>query len=137
MKRKRIILIIDDEESVLELFEEILDKREYTTLTASNGKDGLALVQSKRPDLVILDLKMRDMSGIKVLREIKKLNEDIEVIIITGYGAMRTAKTAMRLGAYDYITKPFDIDYVKAIVEDALSCPSGSARQDVGKQRGI
>jgi DNA-binding NtrC family response regulator len=131
MKRKRIVLIVDDEHSVLELFHEILSQEEYTVLTANNGQDGLSLVRRRKPDLVILDLKLCDMSGLKVLREIERIDEKIEVIMITGYGAMNTAKTAMRLGAYEYITKPFDIDYVKTVIKDALSCASDSTHQKV------
>ena len=131
MKRKRIVLIVDDEQSVLELFDEILKEEEYTVLTANNGQAGLSLVRTRKPDLVILDLKLCDMSGLKVLREIERIDEKIEVIMITGYGAMNTAKTAMRLGAYEYITKPFDIDYVKSIIKEALSCASGSPLQEV------
>ncbi len=130
MKRKLTVLIIDDEELVLELFAKILKKEEHTALTANNGKDGLLLAERKRPDLVILDLKLRDISGIEVLRQIKRIDENIEVIMITGYGAIRTAKTAMRLGAYEYITKPFNVDYVRSIINDALSRACGSPLQE-------
>lgn len=131
MKKNRIILVVDDDEADLELFRTILEKEGYMVLTADKGKDGLDEVRRKRPNLVILDLKMPDMSGIAVLREIKKIDENTEVIIITGYGAMKSARMAMRLGAYEYITKPFDIDYVKAVVRDALSSVPDSAPQKV------
>ena len=131
MKRKQTILVVDDEPMVLDLFQKILSRERYTLLTASNGKEALELVCKKRPDLVILDLKMPDMSGIETLRRINRRNENPEVIIITGYGSMETAKAAMRLGAYDYITKPFDIDYIRALIEDALSAASGSLVQKV------
>ena len=100
-------------------------------LTANNGKKALELVNKKSPDLVILDLKLSDMSGIEVLRRIKRLNENIEVIMITGYGTMKTARAAMRLGAYDYITKPFDNNYITALIEDALSPAPGGLLQKV------
>ncbi len=129
MKREPIILVVDDEEAVLKLFQTILKNKEYTVLTANNGKKALELVQKKRPDLVILDLKMPNMSGIKTLRRINRLNKNTEVIIITGYGSMETARVAMKLGAYDYITKPFDNDYLKALIEDALSHASGNLLQ--------
>ena len=136
MKTKRIILVVDDEEADLELFRTILEKEGYMVLTADKGKDGLDQVRREKPNLVILDLKMPDMSGIAVLREIKKFDENTEVIIITGYGAMKSARMAMRLGAYEYITKPFDIDYVKAVVGDALSSVSDSAPQKVRGEGG-
>ena len=131
MKRKQTILVVDDEPMVLDLFQKILSRERYTLLTASNGKEALELVCKKRPDLVILDLKLPDMSGIETLRRINRRNENPEVIIITGYGSMETARAAMRLGAYDYITKPFDIDYIRALIEDALSAASGSLVQKV------
>jgi len=132
MKEKPIILVVDDEEVVLELFHKILKKEEYTVLTANNGKEALGLLNRKRPELVILDLKMPGMNGIEILRQIKRIDENIEVIMITGYGTMKTARITMRLGAYDYITKPFDINYIKALIKDALSPASDSLLQKVG-----
>lgn len=120
MKGKPTILVVDDEKGVSELFHRILKEDEYTVLTANSGKEALELVEKKSPDLVILDLKLPDMSGIQVLHRLKKINENIEVIIITGYGTIKTARMAMRLKAYDYITKPFDINYIKALIKDAL-----------------
>ena len=117
MKRKLNILVVDDEESVVELFLRILNKKEYTVLTANNGKEALELADKERPDLIILDLNLPGMGGIEVLRRIKKIDENIEVIVITGYGTMKTVKAAMRLGAYDYITKPFDINYVSSLIK--------------------
>lgn len=134
MKRKPIILVVDDEEVVLELFHKILKKEEYTVLAANNGKHALEIVERKRPDLVVLDLKMPGMNGIEILRQIKKIDKNIEVIMITGYGTMKTARIAMRLGAYDYITKPFDINYIKALIKDALSPPSNNLLQKVGRR---
>lgn len=120
MKGKPTILVVDDEKGVSELFHRILKEDEYTVLTANSGKEALELVEKKSPDLVILDLKLPDMNGIQVLHRLKKINENIEVIIITGYGTIKTARMAMRLKAYDYITKPFDINYIKALIKDAL-----------------
>jgi len=131
MKRKQTILVVDDEEAVLRLFQRILKKKEYAVLMANKGKTALELVNKKRPDLVILDLKMPGMNGIEILRRIKRIDENIEVILITGYGTMKTAKMAMRLGAYDYITKPFDINYIRALIEDAISPASDSLAQKV------
>jgi len=121
MNRKPIILVVDDEKSVLELFHRVLKKEEYTILTANNGKEALESADKERPDLVILDLKLTGINGIEVLRRIKEIDENIEVIVITAYGTKETVKTAMRLGAYDYITKPFDINYVSSLIKEALS----------------
>ena len=138
MKRKPIILVVDDEKVVLEVFRKILEKKEYLVLTVNNGKAALEQVEEKRPNLVLLDLKMVGMNGIEVLRQIKRIDRNIEVIIITGYGAMKTARIAMRLGAYDYITKPIDINYIKALIKSALLPASDSLLQRVRKgKRGI
>ena len=126
MKREKSILVVDDEEMILGVFQRLFSKERYTMLAANNGKEALELVRKKSPDLVILDLKLPDMGGIEILRRIKRLNKNLEVIIVTGYGTMKTARAAMRLGAYDYITKPFDNNYVRALIEDALSAASGS-----------
>ena len=138
MKRKPIILVVDDEKVVLEVFRKILEKKEYLVLTVNNGKAALEQVEEKRPNLVLLDLKMVGMNGIEVLRQIKRIDRNIEVIIITAYGAMKTARIAMRLGAYDYITKPIDINYSKALIKSALLPASDSLLQRVRKgKRGI
>jgi len=121
MKKKPIILVVDDEKIVLELFQRILKKKEYTVLTANNDKEALESVEKEKPDLVILDLQLPGINGIEVLRRIKKIDENIEVIVITGYGTIKTVKTAMKLGAYDYITKPLAINYLSSLIKKALS----------------
>jgi DNA-binding NtrC family response regulator len=126
VKREQTILVVDDETMILHVFKRLLSSEGYTVLTASNGKEALELVRKKSVELVILDLKLPDMSGIDILRRIRRLRENVEVIVITGHGTMKTVRAAMRLGAYDYITKPFDDNHVRALVENALSAASGS-----------
>ena len=126
MKTKQTVLVVDDTPMILHVFKRILREERYAVLTANNGKEALELVRQKSVELVILDLKLPDMSGIEILRRIKRLRDNVEVIVITGYGTMKTVRAAMRLGAYDYITKPFDDNYIKALVENALSTASGS-----------
>ena len=121
MKTKHTVLVVDDTPMILHVFKRILREERYAVLTASSGKEALELVRQKSVELVILDLKLPDMSGIEILRRIKRLRDNVEVIVITGYGTMKTVRAAMRLGAYDYITKPFDDNYIKAVVENALS----------------
>jgi len=121
MKAKPIILVVDDEQEGLELFRKILKKQDYTVLTADNGREALELVEREKLDLVILNLKVSGTNEIGILRRIKKIDEDIEVLIITGFGTMKAARVAMELGAYDYITKPFDDDYVGVLIKGALS----------------
>lgn len=120
MKNKPQILVIDDEKDVCNIFEKSLIQEGYTVFTALDGLSGLKIVKEKKPDIVLLDLKMPKMDGIEVLRNIKKIDKNIVVIIITGYGTMDSARMAMRLGAFDYITKPIDLEYVNAVIKDGL-----------------
>ncbi len=121
MNDKPIILIVDDEEESLERFRRILEEEDYRVLTADDSTEALGLVERERPDLVILNLKMSGINEIGILRRTKKIDENIEVIIITGYGTMKTARIAMKLGAFDYITRPFNSDYITALIKSALS----------------
>lgn len=120
MRNKAQILVIDDEKEVCDLFKKALSPEGYSISTALDGVSGLKIVKEIKPDIVLLDLKMPKMNGIKVLREIKKADKNIVVIVITGYGTMDTARMAMTFGAFDYITKPVDLEYLKAIIKDGL-----------------
>ena len=114
------LLIIDDEQGIRDFLSSAFEEKVSNILTASTGKDGLALVKSKRPDLVLLDIRLSDMNGIKVLKEIKKLDPDIIVIMITAYGTMQAAIEAMKMGAYDFILKPLEISKTLHLVEEGL-----------------
>jgi DNA-binding response OmpR family regulator len=115
------ILVIDDEVEICGFLKDLLTAEGYTVITASDPQEGLEKVEQLRPDLVLLDLKMPKMNGVEVLRRSKRLHATIPVIIMTGYGTMESAMAAMRLGAFDYITKPFDLPHLKALVKDALA----------------
>lgn len=120
MRKKPQILVIDDEKDICYYFEKTLTPEGYDVFTALDGVDGLKIVREKKPDIVLLDLKMPKMEGIEVLQLIKKVDKNIIVIVITGYGTMDTARMAMKFGAFDYITKPIDLKYVKAVIRDGL-----------------
>jgi two-component system nitrogen regulation response regulator NtrX len=107
MAQRRSILIVDDELPVRESLRMILKSR-YEVHTAADGKEALQRIQKDKIDLVTLDLKMPGLSGIDVLREIKKRNADIEVVVITAYGNPQNLLEATRYGAVDFINKPFD-----------------------------
>jgi DNA-binding NtrC family response regulator len=114
------ILVVDDEEGLVKLFRKALQTDERAVLTAMNGRDALALFRAERPELVILDLKLPDRDGMAILREMVEITPETSVIILTAHGNTSTTIEAMRLGAYDYITKPFDLLKVKIIVDKAL-----------------
>lgn len=122
----RKILIIDDEETLAEFIGKILlDLKEYFSeieiKIANSGRDGVSTAQSFIPDVVLLDIKLPDISGIEVLSEIKRIDQDIQVIMMTGFASLETAVAAVREGAYDYINKPFEsTEQLKTIVKNAI-----------------
>ena len=119
MAKKPCIVVVDDEEETCCLLKDLLSADGYTVVTASDPEEGLQIVTKVKPGLVLLDLKMPKMDGIEVLRRIKRTDETIPVIIMTGFATIGSARDAIRLGALDYITKPFDFEYIKALVETA------------------
>lgn len=114
------ILIIDDDPSFRRVLGYNLQEEGYEVIAAVSGADGLREFDEHRPPLVITDLKMPDIDGFRVLREIKERSTDTFVMIMTAFGAVDTAVEAMKLGAYDYITKPFNRDELKLVVRKAI-----------------
>lgn len=112
------ILIVDDEEFVREAIELYFSTEGFQTFTASSGAEALERIREESIDLAILDIMMPGMDGIQLLREIKKFDADIEVVMASGCGTIESAIESMRLGAYDYVTKPilnFDEDLLKVV----------------------
>lgn len=114
------ILIIDDEEHMCWALKKAMQQEGYEALTATSGSKGIEILKEKGPSLVLLDLKMPGMDGLEVLKIIKEIHPKIPVIMITAHGTIETAIEAMKLGADDYITKPFDLDELKIVVAQAL-----------------
>ncbi len=110
------ILVIDDEPLIRESLYEILRIEGYRVLMASSGEDALKVIKTQNIDIILTDLKLPKMSGLQLLTEVKKIQPDIEVILITGFGTIETAVEAMKKGAYDYITKPINDHEVKNII---------------------
>ncbi len=116
----RKILLVDDEPHVLELLSVALEGEGYTILLANNGKEALSQLKKEEPQVVLLDIRMPDLDGVEVLRHIKEINKASSVIMMTAYGAMDTVVKAIQLGAYDYLTKPLDLEKVKVLIRRAL-----------------
>ncbi len=114
------ILLIDDEEDVRYSFQRIFDSPDIELSTASSGEEGLKMIPNLEPDLVIMDVRMGGMSGLETLRRIREMDSKLLVILMTAYGTTQTAIEAMKLGAYDYLLKPFDVPKLKALVANAL-----------------
>jgi two-component system, NtrC family, response regulator AtoC len=108
------ILIVDDDKLVSDFLERFLRQKEYSLVqSVSSGEAGLEIIKNGQVGLVFLDVMLPGMNGIEVLRKIKEINKSIGVIMITGYPDEEKAKEAIKLGAYDYIIKPFDLFYLE------------------------
>ena len=115
------ILIVDDEPSILQSLSGLLSDEGFEVLTAANGYEALKIVDTEFPDLVLLDIWMPGIDGIETLKEIKKNNPYIQVIIISGHGTIETAVKATKLGAFDLIEKPLSIDKIIVAINNALN----------------
>ena len=107
------ILVVDDEEETCRFLEEFLRPRGYDIFSATTTEEGLRLVKSERPHLVLLDIRMPGRDGLSLLSEIKGIDREIGVIMVTAVREEEIAKEAMRLGADGYITKPIDLEYLE------------------------
>src|SRR5437899_6889777 len=114
------LLLIDDEADVQYSFQRIFDSPEVELTTASSGEEGLKLVPKLKPDLVIMDIRMGGLSGLETLGRIRQIDSKFMVILMTAYGTTQTAIEAMKLGAYDYLLKPFDVPKLKELIMNAL-----------------
>lgn len=120
----RKILVVDDEKDICEFVKAFLGERGYAVLTASSGDEALTIVKAERPDLVLLDVKMRGMDGIAALKHIKDIDRALKVIMVTALDDQDRMDEASRLGACDYITKPLTLDYLEQAVEKNLAVVS-------------
>lgn len=114
------LLLIDDEADVQYSFRRIFDSPEIEIETASSGEEGLRIIPRFKPDLVMMDVRMTGMTGLETLRRLRQTDAKLPVIIMTAYGTTQTAIEAMKLGAYDYVLKPFDVPKLKSLVGSAL-----------------
>lgn len=121
MNDSQTILVADDEPNIRRVLSALFEKSSFTVLTAENGRRAVELAKAHEVDVLISDLIMPDMSGVDVLREVRAIHPLCAAIIVTAYGTIKTAVEAMRIGAYDYITKPFDVDDVVALVKRAIA----------------
>ena len=119
-RRAASILVIDDEEIMREILEALLTREGYQVRLASSGEEGLELARSAPFDAAIVDVMMPGLDGIATLQELRKLDDDLPVLMITAFASVETAIAAMKLGAFDYITKPFKNDEVLVVVRNAV-----------------
>lgn len=120
----KTILIADDEKNMIWALKKALKDENYKIITASDGLEAYSIAASEEPDLVLLDLRMPKMDGLEVLKKLKEDDRSIPVVMITAHGTMESAIDAMKLGAIDYISKPFDIEELKLVINKALNIGS-------------
>jgi DNA-binding NtrC family response regulator len=112
-------LVVDDEESVRRSFD-LIFRDDYEVVTAPDGEMALATVRDLMPNLMFLDIRMPGMGGLEVLAEARRIDEDLEVVVVTAVSDVATAIEAMKLGAFSYVIKPFDVDAIRQLASRAL-----------------
>ena len=113
------VLVIDDDEKICWAFEQFLTDEGHRPIIANNAEEGLRKIQSEMPDIILLDVRLPGMNGLEALKQIKALQSEVIVIVMTAYDNVETTIQAMQLHAFDFIPKPIDLDQVKAIIERA------------------
>jgi DNA-binding NtrC family response regulator len=131
--RKHKILVVDDEHLIRWSLEQSLKKQGYEVSQAASGEDALKLTREEHPDIVLLDIQLPGINGLDVLEKIKEFDEEIIVIMITALGVVETAVKAMRMGAHDYISKPFNLEELAIVIKKALE--TGELRKEVAHLR--
>lgn len=116
----RKILVVDDELDICDFVQTFFQDRDYEVFTALNGEEALDIIKKEKPELVLLDIKMKGMDGIATLKHIKALDKNTKVIMVTALEDQDKMNEACRLGACEYITKPLELDNLERAVEKNL-----------------
>ncbi len=116
--KKAKVLIVDDESDLLQILEDLLV--DYDVIRATNGKEGLKKVLTEKPQAVITDITMPEMTGIEMLMKIRETNSDLPVIILTGFADVKNIRQAWKLGAFDFLDKPFEEEMLLSLVKNAV-----------------
>ena len=125
------VLLVDDETVFTQNMSRLLGSRGYRVTAVNSGDNAIKALEKEKFDVVVLDLKMPGMDGITTLKEIKKLDLFTETLILTGHGSIDTALEAIKLGAYDYLTKPCEIDELVAKIEGAWGKKDSGEKKDM------
>lgn len=125
------VLLVDDEVVFAENMSALLTTRGYRVTAVNNGQSAISALEEEDFDVVVLDLKMPGMDGIATMKEIKKLEIFTEILVLTGHGSIDTAMEAVKLGAYDYLTKPCEVEELVAKIEEARDKKENNERKDM------
>ncbi|MBI4737706.1 MAG: response regulator [candidate division NC10 bacterium] len=107
------VLVVDDEPDAVELLQEFLTAKGYDVITASDGEEALRQVKEHRPHLILLDVRMPRLNGMEVLKRVREIDHEVGVIMVTAVNEEETGREALKMGAFDYITKPLDLQYLE------------------------
>jgi len=121
VEARQAVLIIDDEKDVHYSFRRLLEKEPLEIFSAESGDEGIRLARKHHPDLIVMDIRMGQQSGLDTLKELRQMNPKQVIVMMTAYGTSQTAIEAMKRGAYDYVLKPFDIPQLKTLLSEALA----------------
>ena len=121
------IIIIDDEASILKLMGQVASRMGHEVFMYLTGKEGMAAMEKEKPELLIVDLRIPDMNGLQIIQDCRARYPQAEVVMVTGYGSVETAVEAMKLGAFDYLTKPFDLEDLQRTINRAMQKNGGAA----------
>ena len=114
------MLVIDDDELILDSFQLGFSEPNYEVLTSRSAREGLSRFSTADPDIVLLDVRLPDLSGLEAFEQLHKANPKTPIILMTGHGSAATAIEAMRLGAYEYVVKPFDVTAIGELIDGAI-----------------
>ena len=128
LTRKKV-LVIDDELDLLSLLMGVLTDEGYQAFSAANGAEGVRLNELENPDLIILDLRMPEMDGIETLRNIRKQDDKVKVVILTGYGSPDTIRDAADLNVSEYLSKPFDNEQLLRVISETIGGQTGEQKR--------
>lgn len=131
-KSKSTVLVVDDQPGIRRLLMEVLTEEGYLVYTAANGYEGVQKAKDLKPTLILMDMKMPGMDGIETLRELKHLNQADKVIMMTAYGELGLVNVAKELGAYAYVTKPFDIIELCTMISQLISASTAECELRIG-----
>ena len=120
MPQPHTILLIDDEEDILAVLREYFEEKGYRVLTASTGEEGIEIARREPLDMALVDLRLPGANGTQVVEEIRRMDADLPVVIITAYPSFESAVKAIRARVYDYVVKPFQMSYLGMVVEKAI-----------------
>src|SRR6185436_12613016 len=122
------ILVVDDDQAVATAFERFLKHEGHVCTLASNGEDALRLAGERDPDLVVMDIKMPGVDGLQTLQQLRSRFPDLYIVMMTAYGTSQTSIDAIRAGAFEYLTKPLDLDQLRGVIRQALAAKESRER---------